>query len=122
MEFTRAAIAEKHGTAIIGGICKSNKNKCFTLIINERTHYDDLVRSDGTIDYMGQDGGMRNHNNLSLNNSIWPLYVYRKIVDTHFYEYLGEYEKRDYAYEYRDKEDELVVMFLLKKSVRSTLE
>lgn len=114
MSLTRIDIAVKHRTSCMGGICKSNANKCFALIINKKTHYIDVVLPDGTIYYMGQDGGM-NARNTSLNNSNWPLHVYMKVEGTYYYDYLGVYEKKDYAYAYVDKEGVERVVFLLKR-------
>jgi len=105
MSLTRIDIAVKHRTSCMGG---SNANKCFALIINKKTHY-----TDGTIYYMGQDGGM-NARNTSLNNSNWPLHVYMKVEGTY---YLGVYEKKNYAYAYVDKEGVERVVFLLRRSI-----
>jgi hypothetical protein len=112
MELTRHQIAMKHGAAIMGGICRSNKHQCYTIIINPATHYTDFIRPDGTIYYMGQDGGASCRNNKSLNNTIWPLHVYIKVPDTHVYAYLGEYRRHGYAYQLADNK----VMFVLRKA------
>lgn len=111
MALTRLEISTKYSVAIMGGICRSNKQQCYTIIINHATHYTDFIRPDGTIHYMGQDGGASCRNNKSLNNTDWPLHVYIKVPDTHVYSYLGVYRRHGYAYQLSDNR----VMFVLRK-------
>lgn len=122
MALTRDEISNKYGTACIGGICRSNTNKCYTIIINPDTHYTDIVKSDGTIDYMGQDGGASQGNNRSLNNTDWPLHVYHKIRGTRLYAYIGQFRRHGYAYEYTDRDGKKQVMFVLRKECSDTAQ
>lgn len=77
-----------------GGIRKSNTNKCFALIINERVwKYNDSIT-----EYQGE--YIRGHKNqvlkygnkqLSECGKDWPLYMYVKKQGDTGYTYIGEY-------------------------------
>lgn len=95
-------IMEMYQVGNQGGIRKSNRSKCFVLIINHKvTKYNDRVHdSRFEIEYDGAFARGKNNQtmtnmNKALAETTWPLFVYeRKGVSARLlYDYVGMYER-----------------------------